>query len=626
MKLMPIIFLLILSFVFGWSQNICTLKEDSSIEACKQNMLYFIDKDSLYNEPSKVPNELFQSNNNKTLLGHIASPIWTKLSLTYAGEKEKSIIFLNPKVTINTIEVFIYDKNQTLIKTQILGDTNPIELRDLKSKYSAFKLNLNPNEDITIYTKIIHTGAIDIAWLTLSVEFFENFIIKESTIIGILIGILIAIIFYNFILYIRLNDKLYLFYLFHITAAFLFQISTTNLLYEFGVILNGVFSWIVASFGIGSLILFAKYFFNTKVTAVKLNIFLNFMIALTFILSIYFTFASFYPSLMEYRKIILLPTITMTTLLMIALAIFALYKKLPGALYYTFGQIGYLICFMIPLFNNLAHGELSLVIAYIATFGVLLDVIFLTLALSKKIKDMKEQKEHQEKQLFSQARFASIGKSIATVSHQWKTPLAHISISLVNFEAYLYKNDTQDQFLQDFAKNMRESVSFMSQTIDEINNFYLLSHTQKESFVFIDLLNFIKKLLEKKISLSQAKIVCDIDQNMLIRSHKNILGNILMILMDNALDMFIARKTESPFIKISVETQKENLIVKLEDNAGGINIEPIERIFDDFVSSKTSSGLGLSIAKSLVENRLNGTIDVQNSLDGSLFTISYFEQ
>lgn len=621
MKLIPIAFLLFFSFALGWSHTLCILKENSPMEACKKDILYFIDQDSLYNEPLQVPHDLFQTNNNKTFLGHIHYPIWSKLTLKYEGDIQKSYVFVNPKVTINNLTVSVYDAQKNLIKKEILGDVNSIELRELKSRYSAFKITLNPNETITLYTQINHTGASDISWLALSLEGFENFIIKESTIVGILIGILIAIIFYNIILYARLKDNLYLLYLFHITAAFLFQIATTNLFYEFDIILGGFFPWVIASLGIASLILFAKYFFDTKKHFAKLDKIIVGMVVFCLFLSVYFTIATFYPFLMEYRKLLVFPLISLTTLLMLSVAFFALKRKLTGAIFYTLGQVGYLLCFMTPQFSNFLKAEFTFTVVYIGTFGILFDVVFLSLALSAKIKDMKEQKENQEKQLLAQARFASIGKSIATVSHQWKTPLAHISISLVNFEAYLYSNNTKDKFLQEFAKNMRESITFMSRTIDEINNFYLLSQTQKEPFALIEIIHFVKKLLEEKRSKSQAKIICQTDENQIIKSHKNILGNIFMILIDNALDMFISRKIDSPLITIRVTNHKDHLIIETQDNAGGIKIEPIEQIFDDFVSSKTSSGIGLSIAKSLVENQLHGTIDVHNKADGSLFKI-----
>lgn len=97
-----------------------------------------------------------------------------------------------------------------------------------------------------------------------------------------------------------------------------------------------------------------------------------------------------------------------------------------------------------------------------------------------------------------------------------------------------------------------------------------------------------------------------------------------MILLDNAIEVFEEKRVKNPIINIKIEKSKEQLILLIEDNAGGIKLKPIDSIFDIFITTKErSNGLGLSMCKMLVENRLNGKISVLNNKEGATFIITF---
>jgi signal transduction histidine kinase len=63
----------------------------------------------------------------------------------------------------------------------------------------------------------------------------------------------------------------------------------------------------------------------------------------------------------------------------------------------------------------------------------------------------------------------------------------------------------------------------------------------------------------------------------------------------------------------------------MEDNAGGIKKENIAKIFDPYFTTKSNtggSGLGLYIAKIIIEHNMYGTLTVANTKEGAKFTIS----
>lgn len=64
------------------------------------------------------------------------------------------------------------------------------------------------------------------------------------------------------------------------------------------------------------------------------------------------------------------------------------------------------------------------------------------------------------------------------------------------------------------------------------------------------------------------------------------------------------------------------LIVK--DNGGGITIHPIEKIFEPYVSTKEQNegtGIGLYMAKLIIEKSMKGKLEARNENGGAIFTI-----
>ena len=106
--------------------------------------------------------------------------------------------------------------------------------------------------------------------------------------------------------------------------------------------------------------------------------------------------------------------------------------------------------------------------------------------------------------------------------------------------------------------------------------------------------------------------------------YQNDYSQVLINIINNAKDALVERKIENPYIKISIFQEDENIITTVEDNAGGIKVEPIEKIFEPFFTYQkvNGSGIGLFMSKLIIENNMNGKLRVKNSSKGAFFKIS----
>ena len=91
-------------------------------------------------------------------------------------------------------------------------------------------------------------------------------------------------------------------------------------------------------------------------------------------------------------------------------------------------------------------------------------------------------------------------------------------------------------------------------------------------------------------------------------------------------------KNQKKFIFIDSYKEDSNYIIKIKDNAGGISLDIIEKIFEPYFTTKEDyegTGIGLYMCKQII-NGMNGEIKVKNSeyeyenqkYKGAEFTIS----
>lgn len=210
------------------------------------------------------------------------------------------------------------------------------------------------------------------------------------------------------------------------------------------------------------------------------------------------------------------------------------------------------------------------------------------------------------------------------ISHQLKTPLTVINISLDN----LIDNPNMDE------KNRNEFISKISKEVTNINN--LIQNLLKLSKFDVNVINFVNKSVSIKEFINKS-----IDKISLIADLKNI--NIKVnILNDFNLNIDLNWQIDalSNIVKNAIEHSNENDIVyincndnkiysKIEIiNNGIINDKDLNKIFDRFYTNKKgyseSVGIGLSLAKNIIEKN-NGKIDVYSKDGKTIFTIKYYK-
>lgn len=264
-----------------------------------------------------------------------------------------------------------------------------------------------------------------------------------------------------------------------------------------------------------------------------------------------------------------------------------------------------------------------------------IDKVKLYKALENSIKANFLEKELKEnkKQILHQSRFALLGEMTSMIAHQWRQPLNTISISLAKFQLNLEANkyDLENQevrekfpsFVQNNLGKIEDYIQDLSGTIDSFAKIYKPSE-QVEECNISESISHALRAFKNTLSHSEILIYEDLQSNSNSNIYKNEFIQICLNLLNNTYEHFLEREIENPKINIQTKDDKEFIEISICDNAGGVEPEIIEKIFDPYFSTKytkNGNGLGLYMSKLIIEEHLEGKLDVENENGGAKFSI-----
>lgn len=243
--------------------------------------------------------------------------------------------------------------------------------------------------------------------------------------------------------------------------------------------------------------------------------------------------------------------------------------------------------------------------------------------LKKQLATLVDQNHLKDEIVIQQSKMASMGEMINNIAHQWRQPLMEISSLLMNTEAKikLHGNISNEEIIDSIDKS-NQVIKFMSETIDDFRNFFA-STKQKDTFIVAEKISSVLNIMKLSLSTNNIKVKVIIKDNIKINGLKNEYGQVLINIISNAKDAIILNKIEKGKIIIKLYKKYDKSILEIEDNAGGIPLEPKEKVFEPFFTykKKNGTGIGLFMSKLIIENSMNGKLQVENKNKGACFSI-----
>ncbi len=241
----------------------------------------------------------------------------------------------------------------------------------------------------------------------------------------------------------------------------------------------------------------------------------------------------------------------------------------------------------------------------------------------ENIEELKAENKRLKELLTQQSKMASMGEMISNIAHQWRQPLMELSSLLLNMEAKIKLLDTisNDEVLDTVHKS-NNLLKYMSNTIDDFRNFFTKDKT-KERFYISEQIELAVNMMRSSIKNNNIKVKIVIKSNIQVYVCKNEYLQVLINILSNAIDAIKSNKIENGIIVIKLFKQNKYSIVEIDDNAGGISVKPIEKVFEPFYTKgkENGTGIGLFMSKLIIENNMNGKLNVSNISNGVSFQI-----
>lgn len=225
--------------------------------------------------------------------------------------------------------------------------------------------------------------------------------------------------------------------------------------------------------------------------------------------------------------------------------------------------------------------------------------------------------------MIQQSRLAAMGEMLSNIAHQWRQPLNELGI-MIQMVRYDYEDGLLDkEKVEQFISSSMSTIQYMSNTINDFRDFFKQDRTPRLFSLEAAIENALG-LVRASLKHADITVEIDIDDSCMIMGHANELSQAILNIINNARDVLVDRGISNRKISVGSVREGDLARVVIADNAGGISIDIIDKIFDPYFTTRHKSqgtGLGLYMTRMILENKLGGQITVKNSHEGAVFQI-----
>ena len=207
----------------------------------------------------------------------------------------------------------------------------------------------------------------------------------------------------------------------------------------------------------------------------------------------------------------------------------------------------------------------------------------------------------------------SMGQMIENIAHQWRQPLSVITTSISGIKLKKMVNDLDDEFLYKTLDSVMNTSQYLSNTIDDFRYFFK-PQKEKDFFYLKECINKTIDLLEANFKENNIKLICNMEEIQIL-GYETELIQVLINILNNSKDALLSLDDQERLIFINVKKDNGKALIKIKDNAGGIQEDIIDQIFEPYFTTKhqaQGSGIGLYMCQEIIYKHMNGHIDITN--------------
>lgn len=588
----------------------------------KTSILLAGQKDYSFDEIRNNPNLGFVPLSSlKENLGFSNESYWMTFNLENQSSRFKQYYLETARPITDIVNLYLVD-DEGKVEKQYSGDKMPFSNKTIQHRKSIFNIGIEPNQKIQGYIHLKSDGEVVMLPMRLYEEAkFFNLTYKEQVFYGFFYGILILACLIYLFFFFALKDKAFVYYALYVLFIALMQFSLDGFFHQYFTPQGG---WLsdraVLLTAFISLFFFGKYggtFLNLRNNSPILHV-ANKALGFTIIsgvvlLAISPTFEYCYPLANAIGILVLVH--------MIASLVVMKVKKKKVDPYFVIGISFLVLGFIVFILNNFNSIQNSFFTDNGAKFGIGLEIVFLSISMINRIRDLRMENEQNQLLALQRAEDMNEIKSsfLSNISHELRTPL-----NLIMGVATSLQENKDEENLEEKCKMLLNSSKNLLGYIEDILDFTVIEKGDQElkevPFDLRSTLFKITNLQKKKATAKGLDFNATISDALPARivGDKGKLVQILNHILDNAIKF-----TNQGSVAIEVNCKKDNgratLNFTIKDTGIGISKEKMSTIYESFTKKSfmdkrefSGLGLGLFIVKTYVDLQ-KGTIKLRDN-------------
>lgn len=244
---------------------------------------------------------------------------------------------------------------------------------------------------------------------------------------------------------------------------------------------------------------------------------------------------------------------------------------------------------------------------------------------NRQILEAGSKQEATEEMLITQSKMEIMDEMIGMLAHQWRQPITVIGMIANNIILTLIYDEKIDQ--QELLYDLNvidQQVHHLSSIISDFHNFFRPTKFP-QTVALHEISSDLLTMLESSYKNIGIHLSVESDDDTSFITYKNELMEVFLNILSNAKETLEERHISNPFIRFKSFLNSEMICFTIQDNAGGIDKDIIDKIFDPYFSTKkgkNGAGLGLYISAVVIEKHFNGSIRANCDENGTIFSIS----
>jgi len=233
-----------------------------------------------------------------------------------------------------------------------------------------------------------------------------------------------------------------------------------------------------------------------------------------------------------------------------------------------------------------------------------------------------EELRQKDRMLILHDRLGIMGEMIENMAHQWSEPLNSLGLVVQQIPLYYDSGEFRDFFRENAEKAMG-LIQGMSKTVEEFRGFFR-PDKKITPFRVNKLIGHTLYLVEKCFKEQKVTIDFQCEGDPMANGYPNEYSEVLLNILMNARDVLVAHNVPDALISLRSLAEGGRSVVTVTDNAGGIADQVMAHIFDPYFTTKgpeKGTGIGLFMAKCIIEKNFAGSLTVCNTGAGAQFRI-----